>query len=281
MTQDFSATDGDNDLLILVDGFGDDSIEGFETPTDLGGGSYSGNDQLDVTGLTNAGGDPVDVDDVVVTDTNGDGSGDAILQFPNGESITLWGVAVSDVSSEEQLIAMGIPAAPPGPVDGTAGADLMQPGYTDVDGDQIDGTDGDNDTIFGYGGNDTIDGGNGNDTIDGGSGDDTIRGQAGDDSIIGGTGNDTVRVTDGNDTVEGGDDADLIIVTEESGTVLVDGGSGGTDNDTLDVSTVLETSGYTFTATGAESGTATHASGNLDHLLGYRGSAGLVERRLL
>ncbi|MDA7425634.1 Hint domain-containing protein [Thalassococcus lentus] len=258
-TQDFSATDGDNDTLVLADGFGDDSIEGFETPIDNGDGTFTGQDQLDVTGLTDAGGSPVNVLDVTVTDTNGDGTGDAILQFPNGESITLWGVNVSEVSSDDQLIAMGIP--PIGPVDGTAGGDLMQPGYVDAQGDIIDGADGDVDTIFGYGGNDTIDGGNAGDTIDGGAGDDTLRGQLGDDSVIGGAGNDTIRVTDGNDTVEGGDDADLIVVTEDAGTVSVDGGAGGTDSDTLDVSTVLETSGYTITATGDESGTATHSSG--------------------
>ncbi|WP_439142898.1 Hint domain-containing protein [Planktotalea sp.] len=111
-TQDFSATDGDDDTLVLVDGFGNDSIEGFETPTDLGGGSFSGNDQVDVTGLTDLTGEPVNVDDVTVSDTNGDGTGDAILSFPNGESITLFGVDPADVTSDEQLVAMGIPAVP-------------------------------------------------------------------------------------------------------------------------------------------------------------------------
>ncbi len=112
MTQDFSATDGDDDLLVLEDGFGNDSIEGFEVPTDLGGGTYSGNDQVDVSGLTDAGGDPVNTGDVTVTDTNGDGTGDAILTFPNGESITLWGVLASEVESPAQLQAIGIPAEP-------------------------------------------------------------------------------------------------------------------------------------------------------------------------
>ena len=50
-------------------------------------------------------------------------------------------------------------------VDGTAGDDSMPVGFTDTDGDIIDGADGDNDIILGYGGNDTIDGGNGNDSI--------------------------------------------------------------------------------------------------------------------
>jgi Ca2+-binding RTX toxin-like protein len=102
--------DGSDDILVLNDGFGDDSIEGFEAPSDLGSGAYSGNDQVDVSGLNDLGGNPVNVDDVTVTDTIGDGSGDAILQFPNGESITLWGVAPSEVASDAQLIAIGIPA---------------------------------------------------------------------------------------------------------------------------------------------------------------------------
>ena len=48
--------------------------------------------------------------DVIVTDTNGDGTGDAILSFPGGESITLVGLSVGEVSDPSQLEAMGIPA---------------------------------------------------------------------------------------------------------------------------------------------------------------------------
>ena len=57
---------------------------------------------------------------------------------------------------------LGTPA--PGPVDGLDSDENMGPGYTDLQGDQIDGTDGINDTIFGNGGDDTIDSGLGDDT---------------------------------------------------------------------------------------------------------------------
>ncbi len=249
---------GGRDTIVLADGSGADAVDGFDL-TDSGDGTT--NDQLDVSALTSDGGTtPVHTGDVVVTD---DGSGNAVLTFPGGESITLIGVTPAQVDTPAELEAIGIPPeVPPGPVDGTSSGDLMQPGYVDVHGDQIDGTDGDNDTIFGYEGDDTIDGGDGDDTIDGGTGNDSIRGQVGDDSIIASTGDDTVIVTDGNDTVLGGDDADLIVVTEEAGNVVVDGGAGGTDNDTLDVSTVLDVSGWDITATGNESGTATHGSGS-------------------
>ena len=61
-------------------------------------------------------------------------------------------------------------------VDGTVGNDVMGVGYTDVDGDQIDGSDGNNDAIYGYGGNDSITAGAGNDTLVGGTGADSLDG---------------------------------------------------------------------------------------------------------
>ena len=258
LTQDFSATDGDNDTLILVDGFGNDSIEGFEVPTDLGGGSYSGNDQLDVSGLTDAGGYPVNTADVTVTDTNGDGTGDAILQFPNGESITLWGVTVGEVSSDAQLIAMGIPAV--GPVDGTAGNDSMNVGYTDGEGDQVDGSDGNDDLIFGYGGSDTITAGNGNDTVFGGTGNDTLIGSFGDDSLVGEDGDDWLFAQFGaNNTMEGGSGDDTISVRGGgTQTNTVDGGSTGeTDGDEL----VFQNTGPTTTTTLTGDGDGTQTDG--------------------
>mgnify|MGYP003704721971 CR=1 FL=1 len=55
-------------------------------------------------------------------------------------------------------------------VNGTGGADTINGGFTDGDGDQVTGG---ADTIFGLGGNDTIDGLGGADTMFGGAGDDT------------------------------------------------------------------------------------------------------------
>ena len=184
LTQDFSTTDGDNDTLILEDGFGDDQIEGFETPTANGDGTFTGRDQVDVTGLTSDGGTtPVNTSDVVVSDTNGDGTGDAILTFPGGESITLLGVSPTAVDSEAELVAMGIPAAPPGLdyiVEGTSGADVIDAAYTgDPEGDMVDA----NDNLAGNN-DDVILGGAGGDTITGGAGNDTIYGDAGEGNLI-------------------------------------------------------------------------------------------------
>lgn len=66
-------------------------------------------DQLDVSDLVNASGDPVTWQDVVVTDTNGDGTGDAILTFPGGESIVLQGVAPDQVDGKQEMAQLGIP----------------------------------------------------------------------------------------------------------------------------------------------------------------------------
>lgn len=66
-------------------------------------------DQLDVSDLINAAGNPVTWADVIVTDTNGDGTGDAILSFPNGESVVLQGVSPSAVDSKSELVRLGIP----------------------------------------------------------------------------------------------------------------------------------------------------------------------------
>ena len=255
---------GGRDTIVLADGSGTDTVQAFDL-TDSGDGSTK--DQLDVSGLTDAGGNPVNVADVTVTDTNGDGSGDAILSFPNGESITLVGVLASQVDSDAELEAMGIPAV--GPVDGTAGDDDMRASYIDAEGDQIDGADGADDTIYGYAGNDTIYASAGNDTVYGGDGNDRLDdsagstnelyGEAGNDFIgsylddngasylDGGAGNDTLNSADGDNvsaTLIGGDGDDLITgwfqnatVTGDSGddTIEIDGGWGAEASYTMDI----------------------------------------------
>ena len=65
--------DGEVDTIVFSDGDGEDTVHDFEAPIDLGGGNFTGNDQLDVSGMTDADGNPVNVLDVTVTDTNGDG----------------------------------------------------------------------------------------------------------------------------------------------------------------------------------------------------------------
>ena len=73
-----------------------------------------------------------------------------------------------------------------GVVNGTSGADNMQPGFVDRDGDRIDAA---SNTIAAGAGNDTVDAGAGDDTVFGGSGDDSVKGNDGDDLIYGDTGN--------------------------------------------------------------------------------------------
>jgi Ca2+-binding RTX toxin-like protein len=250
---DLGAADGAADTVVFADGDGADVIDGFEAPVANGDGTFTGFDLLDVSDLTDADGHPVNTADVAVSDTNGDGTGDAILTFPNGESITLVGVPVAAVSDPAALEAIGIPAAPlpDHVVEGTAGDDLIDGAYTGdpeddrVDaGDAADGSDDDlieayggNDQVFGLAGNDTIDGGSGNDALDGGTGDDLLAGGAGDDALTGGAGNDTLVLGDGADLAAGGDDRDTFVLGAGNpvGSVI-DGGEGGDDVDTLDLS---------------------------------------------
>ena len=241
------------DTLVLADGSGEDRVSGFAAPVDHGDGSLTGVDRLDVTGLTDADGNPVTTADVVVSD---DGNGNAVLNFPNGETLTLIGVAPAAVTSTAALIAMGIPVQPDLIVDGTYGDDVMDVGFTDVHGDIIDGADGITDTIYGYDGADTITaglgddliyGGQGADVVAGGDGDDTVYGDndgdtlagnggddvldggSGDDSLSGGAGADTLIAADGDDTLDGGDGADSL-----AGGAGADSISGGDGDDYAD-----------------------------------------------
>ncbi len=129
----------------------------------------------------------------------------------------------------------------PGPVDGTAGSDRMDPGYTDAQGDEIDGSDGLNDTILAAAGDDVVDAGLGDDTVKGGIGNDVLQGNVGNDalegeggadSLVGGEGTDSLIGGDGSDTLVGGLGADTLAGGAGdddialSGADVVSGGSG-------------------------------------------------------
>ena len=251
-TIELGAADEDNDVVVLTDDFGDDVLSGFETPTVNPDGSLTSNDTFDVTGLTNTDGDPVTTDDVVVTDTNGDGTGDAILTFPNGESVTLTGVTPDLVDDVDELIAIGIPPVPDGTVSGTDGDDVIIAGqvsvggnvfgtYTgDPDGDLVDNNDavvgnvGSNDDIIEAGaGDDYIDAGVGDDTIEAGAGDDEVRSGEGDDIAFGEAGNDLFFHQGGDDTYFGGDGDDAIFDVSSDGTYVFFGGAGSDRNGLL------------------------------------------------
>ena len=109
---------GGSDTVVLYDGFndgaGNDNIYGF---------TAGGDDQLDVTALTDTGGGPVTTDEVTTVSLN---SGtDTRLIFPNGERLRLYGVAYSSMDEESELEAAGIPGPDPLIVTSTADTDTI------------------------------------------------------------------------------------------------------------------------------------------------------------
>lgn len=93
------------DRFVFQNGGGTDRILDFDL-TRINGVST---DRLDVSALTDAQGNPVDWRDVTISDTVGDGSGDAVLTFPNGQTIILAGISPAAVSGWSNLIEIGIP----------------------------------------------------------------------------------------------------------------------------------------------------------------------------
>lgn len=235
------------DTIVLADGSGSDRVTGFTAPTDNGDGSFSAGDLLNVSALTSdGGGTPVTYEDVSVTS---DGDGNAVLTFPGGESLTLVGVAATDISSPEALMAMGFPAPPDGIISGTENDDLINYAFVDHDGDATDSNDarlpgftGDDDYILAGAGNDTVDAGNGNDSVMGGIGNDGLYGEAGNDTLLGEEGEDVLIGAAGNDVLDGGAGADFmdggadrdLFVNVSAGDEIV-GGETGDDYDTLDL----------------------------------------------
>ena len=266
----------------LFGGLGNDSLQGGDGNDTLVGAD--GNDTL-IGGLGNdtlLGGNDADLIWAAAGDSivGGEGGSDNDILVVEAGSIITYGGGNNEAGtialasggtlsfSEIEHIVFA------GPVDGTAGNDSMGVGYTDLNGDQIDGSDGLNDTIFGYGGDDTITAGDGtdvvygglgndlidgganagnlygdagNDTVTGGSLSDTLYGGAGNDSLLGGAGNDSIDASTGNDIVSGGDgddtasggsNDDLIHGDAGNDLLLGDGQNdtlyGGDGNDTVD-----------------------------------------------
>ncbi len=127
---------------------------------------------------------------------------------------------------------------PDGTVNGSAGNDTLTAGFADAQTDQIDGTDGLNDSINAGAGNDSVDAGQGNDTVFGDTGTDSLFGNVGNDSLIGDAGNDTLDGGAGADSLYGGTDNDSVF--NGLGRDLVYGGAG---DDRL-----IDTSGYNSTS---------------------------------
>jgi Ca2+-binding RTX toxin-like protein len=129
---------------------------------------------------------------------------------------------------------------------GGAGNDTL---YGGIGNDSLDGGIGDdsmeggagNDTMYGADNADILLGDANNDVLYGGAANDTLYGGAANDRLEGGTGQDFLYGGIGTDSIFGGDDQDLISMSftaalnDVLGSETVDGGSGGTDNDTLRV----------------------------------------------
>lgn len=94
------APDGYRDVLVIEDGAGTDTVRAFQI------GSRADSDRLDVSGLHDASGNRVDVDDVRVGSQNGN----AVLIFPNGERVIFEGVSSSSLT-RAALIELGIPVS--------------------------------------------------------------------------------------------------------------------------------------------------------------------------
>ncbi len=202
------------DTVLLADGSGADTVSGFEAPTDNGDGTYTPGDLIDVSAMTVESEYPVSTRDVEVTE---DGDGNAVLNFPGGETLTLEGVSADEISDPAALEALGIPAAPDGIVSGTENNDTFNIGDSDEDGDRIDsndavlpGTEGDDDVIQTFGGDDLVYSGAGDDRIELGSGNDTVHASVGNDTIFGGAGEDSLYGEGGDDHIYSGDGADLM-----------------------------------------------------------------------
>ncbi|MCU0905438.1 MAG: Hint domain-containing protein, partial [Tabrizicola sp.] len=137
--------------------------------------------------------------------------------------------------------------------------------YGGLGDDSIAGN-GCSDSLFGGNDADTVTGDSGNDLVDGGDGNDSLLGGIGNDTVLGGAGRDVLYGGANTDQVFGGADQDLIYMTftaalnDVLGSESVDGGDGGTDNDTLTV----DITGFgwarievTYSPTNLENGTIT------------------------
>ena len=229
----------------LTGGDGADQLLGNEgNDTLLGGvGADALDGGADADLIYGTAGDTVAGGEAVTTGTDND---TLVLNYADVQSITYGGssneAGIVTFYGGGTLSFTGIETiAYADAVDGTSGDDSMSAGYTDAQGDIIDGADGLNDTILGYGGNDSISAGLGSDVIYGGTGNDTIyggsAGDSGADALYGDAGNDAL-VGAGGDTLYGGAGNDIFNVYTSAGvtgTTTIVGGEEAGDRDVLEI----------------------------------------------
>jgi Ca2+-binding RTX toxin-like protein len=198
----------------LFGGAGNDTLFG-----DAGADVLNGGQGMDFVDYS-ASGAGVTVDLAAGTGAGGDAAGDTLTGVDG-----LFGSAFDDV-----LLGFdGFSTAPSDPYTNIF--------YGGLGNDYLDGRDGD-DILYGGADNDTILGGGGADLVDGGTGNDLLFGGDGADTLLGGAGNDTLGGGAGADLLDGGDDQDQFTATGTADDFgdTVQGGNGGDDFDTLDLS---------------------------------------------
>lgn len=205
--------DPDNDRDLVFGGDGNDTIFTGDDADTIDGGA--GNDFID------AGIDADEIKGGEGDDTIIGGEGSDTIEGGAGDDLIFGGL--DPIFPDSLNIPDDNPSGPDDPV-------------TDNGRDLIFGGDG-NDTIFGQDDDDTIHGGDGADSIDAGIDDDEVFGGDGDDTILGGDGDDTITGGAGADSMSGGDGRDTFIIgsVSDADGDIVDGGSGGDDFDTLNL----------------------------------------------
>lgn len=126
----------DSDTFVLLEADSGDTITDFDLTLQSGRTM----DQLDISDLVDANGDPVRAWQVQVTDN---GSGHALLTFPSGETLTLQGIAPAAILGAGKLNSMGVPCFGSGSriacPDGCRAIEDLRPGdlvLTEDDGPQ-------------------------------------------------------------------------------------------------------------------------------------------------
>ena len=165
--------DGDDEFRF------DPTLTGNQTITIVGG---EGGEEATITNINNSNGrigDVIDLRGVTVLNivyNTADPTYNAATGRGESGTLTYLNAAGQTVTVQfsqiEQIIAQD------GTVNGTSGNDNMPIGFTDIQGDQIDGADGLNDRIDAGAGDDTVNYGAGNDTVFGGDGNDQLYGGA-------------------------------------------------------------------------------------------------------